>query len=601
MPRESIITVLRSTTTDTPTGMTFGEMAYSDLNGKLFVGRDNGASLWIGAGVTDGSISNNSQYLLPTQSAVKTYVDGIVGGGSVVNSLNNASGNIVVTGDGGAIIKNTSSGTNTFTARIATASLTGVAAFPAADFTINTGSVFLKDVVRSFNGATGAVTYSPVLASTSLTGVASFNSTYFSVNGSGQVSLASAYQVTGDTVSAGTGIQTSRSGNTVTVTNAGVKQFQGLTGTFTINGGGAINIVQTAGVGDAYTYQLTARNASTSVTGVASFNGSDFTVSAAGAVSINTSADVFNVRDSQNDTTAVKYGGTLTITGGNGVETDVLSSGLLTVRGATATATTAGVARFPTADFTINTGSVFLKDTVRSFNGATGAVTYSPRIATTSLTGEASFQSADFTVSAAGAVALKDVVRSFNGVTGAVTYSPVLASTSVTGVASFNSTHFTVNGSGQVSSNGVTVKASGADTGSTLNLGGTLTITGAANQIRVTRSTTEFTVGLPDDVTIPGNLTVNGTVVTANVDNFVVEDPLFMLGTGNAADSVDLGFYSLYTSSGAKYAGLFRDASDSGKFKLFTGLGVEPTTTVNTGGAGYTVATLIAKIDGGTF
>ena len=91
--------------------------------------------------------------------------------------------------------------------------------------------------------------------------------------------------------------------------------------------------------------------------------------------------------------------------------------------------------------------------------------------------------------------------------------------------------------------------------------------------------------------------------ITANVDNFVVEDPLFMLGTGNASDSVSLGFYAQYTSNGKNYTGLFRDQSDSGKWKIFTGLtgASEPTTTVNTAAAGFTIATLVAKIDGGTF
>jgi hypothetical protein len=62
-------------------------------------------------------------------------------------------------------------------------------------------------------------------------------------------------------------------------------------------------------------------------------------------------------------------------------------------------------------------------------------------------------------------------------------------------------------------------------------------------------------------------------------------------------------FYGQYTSSGKRFAGIFRDASDSGKFKFFTGLsgGVEPTTFVNDSGSGYTMATVVARIDGGTF
>ena len=84
--------------------------------------------------------------------------------------------------------------------------------------------------VQSFNGTTGAVGYSPAFASSSVTGVASFNSTYFTVGGNGAVTLASAYQVTGDTVAGGTGISVSRSGNTSTVTNTGVQSIDGATG-----------------------------------------------------------------------------------------------------------------------------------------------------------------------------------------------------------------------------------------------------------------------------------------------------------------------------------------------------------------------------------
>ena len=95
-------------------------------------------------------------------------------------------------------------------------------------------------------------------------------------------------------------------------------------------------------------------------------------------------------------------------------------------------------------------------------------------------------------------------------------------------------------------------------------------------------------------------------MVTANVDSFVVEDPIIMLGTGNSNDTVDLGFYGQYMNglnTGRLFTGIFRDASDGGKYKMFTGLTgtQEPTTTVNIAGSGYTVATLVVNIDGGTF
>ena len=129
-------------------------------------------------------------------------------------------------------------------------------------------------------------------------------------------------------------------------------------------------------------------------------------------------------------------------------------------------------------------------------------------------------------------------------------------------------------------------------------------ISGTTNEIEVSGSgseTASVTIGLPDNVTIAGDLTVNGTTTTVNTSTLEVEDPLIKLAKANSgADSVDIGFYGLYDTSGSQdlYAGLFRDASDSGKFKLFKDLQAEPTTTVNTSGTGYAVGTLVSNLEG---
>ena len=96
-------------------------------------------------------------------------------------------------------------------------------------------------------------------------------------------------------------------------------------------------------------------------------------------------------------------------------------------------------------------------------------------------------------------------------------------------------------------------------------------------------------------VTISDDLTVNGTTTTVNTETLSVEDPLIEMANQNAANSVDTGFYAKYSLDAGvttKYAGLFKDASDSDTFKLFRGLEVEPTTTINTGGTGYALADL---------
>ena len=102
------------------------------------------------------------------------------------------------------------------------------------------------------------------------------------------------------------------------------------------------------------------------------------------------------------------------------------------------------------------------------------------------------------------------------------------------------------------------------------------------------------------NLTVTGNLTVSGDSVTQNVATMSVEDPIIELASGNtSSDSVDIGLYGTYDTSGSQdlYTGIFRDASDD-KWKLFKGSQTEPTTTINTGATGYSVATLVANVEG---
>ena len=149
----------------------------------------------------------------------------------------------------------------------------------------------------------------------------------------------------------------------------------------------------------------------------------------------------------------------------------------------------------------------------------------------------------------------------------------------------------------------------GADSGSddVVTVGtDTLNFTGTANEIETTVSNNTITIGLPDDVTIggnatvSGNLTVSGTTTTVDSTTLSVADPLISLATGNnTSDVVDIGLYGLFDTSGSQdiYGGIFRDANDSGKWKLFKDLQEAPTTTVNTSGTGYAVGTLVANIE----
>ena len=100
---------------------------------------------------------------------------------------------------------------------------------------------------------------------------------------------------------------------------------------------------------------------------------------------------------------------------------------------------------------------------------------------------------------------------------------------------------------------------------------------------------------------IDGDLTVEGGVTYVSSSTLNVDDSMIKLASNNAADTIDVGFYGRYVAAATtKHAGIFRDASD-GVFKVYAELQTEPTTTVNVAGTGYTLATLDAIIDGGTY
>jgi len=146
-----------------------------------------------------------------------------------------------------------------------------------------------------------------------------------------------------------------------------------------------------------------------------------------------------------------------------------------------------------------------------------------------------------------------------------------------------------------------TITVSDGSNSTATALGGTVTFAGTANEVTVAESSGTITVGLPDNVTIAGNLTVSGTNTSVSSTTIEVADPLLSLATNNgSADAVDIGLYGLYDTSGSQdlYGGLFRDASDSGKWKIFKDNQAEPTTTVNTSGTGYAVGTLVANLEG---
>ena len=102
------------------------------------------------------------------------------------------------------------------------------------------------------------------------------------------------------------------------------------------------------------------------------------------------------------------------------------------------------------------------------------------------------------------------------------------------------------------------------------------------------------------DLAITGNLIISGNTVTQDVETMKVEDSLIQLAANNAADAVDIGFFGQYDDGTTKYTTLFRDASDSGKYKLLTGGTTIPSAANSVDPSTYSTATLVANITGGT-
>ena len=99
------------------------------------------------------------------------------------------------------------------------------------------------------------------------------------------------------------------------------------------------------------------------------------------------------------------------------------------------------------------------------------------------------------------------------------------------------------------------------------------------------------------NVTVTGNLNVQGNAVVFESNTLIIIDPLIQVGKNPTGDAVDLGFFAHYiggSPSIERHAGLFRDASD-GQFKLFTNLDPEPTTIVDTANSSYTAANLVVN------
>ncbi len=108
-----------------------------------------------------------------------------------------------------------------------------------------------------------------------------------------------------------------------------------------------------------------------------------------------------------------------------------------------------------------------------------------------------------------------------------------------------------------------------------LSMGGVQSVVGTANEITVSASTGNIQVGLPDNVTIAGSLTVgenfivSGSTIVVNSTVVTIDDPIFTLGGDTAPvadDNKDRGIEFKYHNGSSAKVGFFGYDDSSGKF-----------------------------------
>ena len=213
------------------------------------------------------------------------------------------------------------------------------------------------------------------------------------------------------------------------------------------------------------------------------------------------------------------------LTAGEGI--DIASNG--TVSGEDATTTNKGIAKFNTANFAVTSGDVTIKNGgVANVELVHDGITIAG--VDTSLGGtitQATILAGSTAISGSGGVAAALTAGEGIDIASNGTVSGENATTTNKGIASFDTNHFTL------SSGAVTIKAASIQTGDVANDA----ITGDK---------------LADNITIAGNLTVNGATTTLSTANLSIEDKFITIASGSTS-ATDGGIIVSKQANGAGF------------------------------------------------
>ena len=174
------------------------------------------------------------------------------------------------------------------------------------------------------------------------------------------------------------------------------------------------------------------------------------------------------------------------------------------------------------------------------------------------------------------------------------------SSMSVT-VSGTNRATFMANAVSISTDTGALIVDGGLGVDANVNIGGNVVIADATESTSVSTGAFKLSGGagivgnlnIGGDITCVGDFTVNGTFTTTGTDSLAVTDPFIFLAENNPGDTYDSGVITqFYDGANLRYSGYFRDITDA-KYKLFTNLLTEPTTTVDTTDPSFELTDLV--------
>ena len=538
----NVIKIKRSSATAAPTTLNDGELAFSFLSGKLFIGNTT-AVIPIGGTHSPGTLTANQALVANSTSGI----DKVIVANLNIQELraNNSAGTA------GFILASAGVGANAYWINPST--LTTAAAGSNTQIQFNNSGAFGADANFTFDTATDVLTVGNSTVN------AAINSTSIVLASGPRANTTGVYPAS-NTVGAELGDADQRfiiNANTINASD--LATLSGGMNTTTANASVAMNVGANVSVNTSAFFVgnstvnsvLTSSSLSTGNTTITGFANVSGTLNVNGNVTLGDSfgVDVITVNATIGTELSPSANNTLRLGRADLRWGEVNANNVLATNAAINTILTVG------ANVTANTTALFIgNSTVNTVITSTSVVTGTANAATAMNVG------ANVNLSTSQVSVGNSTVNAVHTATGFTIASGVTANTS--GVYPSSNTVGTALGS--TSQRWIVI----------------------ANTVN-----TSGNVGVGGDLTVSGNLTVSGTLTTIDTVNLTIKDPLIKLANNNLSDAVDLGFYGVYTDGTTQFAAFFRDASDSDKFKLYNGLTNEPGTTVDlTGG---TLATLV--------